>query len=227
MVDNSMNSKVSHKAVGQKIIADDIELKKLELQPDIRQAIIREAFKMFDTDGSCEIDAKEFKKLVKSLGLEMNNKKIKELMKKIDVNGSGTIDMEEFTAMMLSYQFNKESPVEAHLENAFNLYDKDQDGIISQEDLIKVSQELEDILAMEEANLLISFAKNLGKELKRDEKSNGISKEEFYNLLFKLGFLIEIKEDPNGNINTNMNNDKNNSHKNGDTNAVSFNSKIH
>jgi Ca2+-binding EF-hand superfamily protein len=222
MVDNSYNSKSSK--LEKKPAVDDIELKKLELQPDIRQAIIREAFKMFDADGSCEIDAKEFKKLVKSLGLEMNNKKIKELMKKIDVNGSGTIDMEEFTQMMLSYQFNKESPVEAHLENAFNLYDKDQDGIISQEDLIKVSQELEDILALEEANLLISFAKNLGKELKKEERvSNGITKEEFYNLLVKLGFLIEIKEDPNA-ININ----ERNSYKNGDTNAaVSNSSKIH
>jgi len=222
MVDNSYNSKSSK--LEKKPAVDDIELKKLELQPDIRQAIIREAFKMFDADGSCEIDAKELKKLVKSLGLEMNNKKIKELMKKIDVNGSGTIDMEEFTQMMLSYQFNKESPVEAHLENAFNLYDKDQDGIISQEDLIKVSQELEDILATEEANLLISFAKNLGKELKKEERaSNGITKEEFYNLLVKLGFLIEIKEDPNA-ININ----EKNSIRNGETNAaVSNSSKIH
>ena len=178
---------------------------------------------MFDADGSCEIDAKEFKKLVKSLGLEMNNKKIRELMKKIDVNGSGTIDMEEFTAMMNTYQFNKESPVEAHLENAFNLYDKDQDGIISQDDLIKVSQELEDIILMEDALLLISFAKNLGKELKNQEKANGITKEEFYNLLFKLGFLIETKDDVNLNINLN---DKN-SQKNGETNAVSFNSNLH
>lgn len=181
---------------------------------------------MFDTDGSCEIDAKEFKKLVKSLGLEMNNKKIKELMTKIDVNGSGTIDMEELTAMMLSYQFNKESPVEAHLKNAFNLYDKDQDGIISQDDLIKVSQELEDIMAMQDANLLISFAKNLGKEFKKELKSTGITKEEFYNLLVKLGFLIEIKEDQNVNVNTNRT-DINNNHKNGDTYAVSFNSRIH
>ena len=217
-----MNSKVSQKPFPKGYV-DDIELKKLELQSDIRQAIIREAFKMFDADGSCEIDAKEFKKLVKSLGLEMNNKKIRELMKKIDVNGSGTIDMEEFTAMMNTYQFNKESPVEAHLENAFNLYDKDQDGIISQDDLIKVSQELEDIILMEDALLLISFAKNLGKELKNQEKANGITKEEFYNLLFKLGFLIETKDDVNLNINLN---DKN-SQKNGETNAVSFNSNLH
>jgi Ca2+-binding EF-hand superfamily protein len=224
MVDNSYSSKLSQKPE-RKGFADDIELKKLELEPNIRQAIIREAFKMFDTDGSCEIDAKEFKKLVKSLGLEMNNKRIKDLMKRIDINGSGTIDMEEFTAMMLSYQFNKESPVEAHLENAFNLYDKDQNGIISQDDLLKVSQELEDILTMEEANLLISFAKNLGKELKQNEKSSGITKEEFYNLLVKLGFLVEMKEDPNNPQGGANNNDKN-SHK-GDTNAVSFNSKIH
>jgi len=43
------------------------KLKNLELSPDIRQTIIQEAFRMFDTDNSGEIDKKEFRKLVKSL----------------------------------------------------------------------------------------------------------------------------------------------------------------
>lgn len=79
--------------------------------------------------------------------------------------------MEEFTAMILSYQFNKESPVEAHLENNFNLYDKDQDSITSQDDLIKVSNSK--TIGIEEASLLISLAKYFGKELlKKEEKIN-------------------------------------------------------
>lgn len=61
MVDNSMNSWLSQK---ENKPLSDIELIKLELQPDIRQAIIRDGFKMFDTDGSSEIDVKQFKKLV-------------------------------------------------------------------------------------------------------------------------------------------------------------------
>ena len=128
-------------------------------------------------------------KLVKSLGLEMNNKKIKELIKNrskwIRNNRYG-----EFTAMMLSYQFNKESPVEAHLENAFNLYDKDQDGIISQDDLIKVSNELEDILGMEEASLLISLAKNFGKEYGLKYEKNRTNREKFSR---KANFIIKFR----------------------------------
>jgi len=169
------------------------KLKNLELSPDIRQTIIQEAFRMFDTDNSGEIDKKEFRKLVKSLGLELNNRKINELMKKIDTNNSGQIDMEEFTKMMLQYQFNKDSSIELHLDNAFNLYDKDQDGLISSDDLMKVSQELEDVLGKEEALLIVQLGKVLWKNANNEQQSNntGIDKYEFYNMLEQLGFLQE------------------------------------
>jgi len=163
---------------------------KVRLHKDIVEAIIREAFQMFDEDGSGEIDTREFRKVIKSLGFNLNNEKISELMKKIGKNHSGYIDLEEFTDMMLTYQINEESPVNLHLENTFNLYDKDQDGVISKEDLVQVSKEVEDIIGSEEASLIVAFTKILCKQFDREGNNPaGLNKDEFTLLLYNLGFL--------------------------------------
>lgn len=176
----------------EKVEDEDILKKNFMLHKDIVESLIKEAFQMFDEDGSGEIDAREFKKVIKSLGLNMNDENIKEIMKKIGKNHSGYIDLEEFTGMMLNHQINEQISVNEHLENTFTLYDKDQDGIISEQDLIRVSKEVEDILGSEEASLIISFTKLLYYQFKRIEnKNNGISKEEFFLLLYNLGFVEE------------------------------------
>lgn len=170
---------------------DEMMKKNFELNKDIIEAIIKEAFQSFDEDRSGEIDSREFKKLIKSLGYNWNNEKISEIMMKMDKNKSGFIEIDEFTNIMLTNQRFEDFPVKIHLENTFTLYDKDQDGIISIEDLIIVSKELEDILESQDASLIISFTKILSKELNREDKINGITKEEFILLLYNLGFIEE------------------------------------
>lgn len=135
--------------------------KDLELSDNIKSIIIKEAFRMFDSDQSGEIDKKEFRKLVQSLGLEVDIRKIDELMKQVDKNGSGNIDIEEFTEMMLNYQFNRQVSIVTHLSNTFSLYDKDEDGVISEDDLIKVGMELDELTSPDEALMLINLSKML------------------------------------------------------------------
>jgi centrin-1 len=50
---------------------------------------IREAFDLFDADGSGSIDAKELKVAMRALGFEPNKEEIKKLMADIDTDGSG------------------------------------------------------------------------------------------------------------------------------------------
>ena len=173
--------------------ADFIINKDVDLNKDIIEAFIREAFNMFDEDGSGEIDYKEFKKLIKSLGYNWSNEKIAEIIRQFDTNQNGLIEIEEFTDLMLTNLKNEDSSViKIHLENTFNLYDKDQDGIISIEDLINVSKDVEDILESEEASLIISFTKILCFQFKCcDRILNGINKDEFFLLLYNLGFIEE------------------------------------
>lgn len=61
---------------------------------------LREAFKLFDRDGSGEITASEIKSILGS-GKKMANESIfDEIIKEVDVNGDGVISFEEFKQMM-------------------------------------------------------------------------------------------------------------------------------
>jgi len=171
---------------------DDIMNMNFELNKDIIEAIVKEAFIMFDEDGSGRIDYREFKNVLKSLGYEMSSNKLYELMMKIDKSKSGSIDIEDFTEMMKENQTFDDSSIKLHLENTFNLYDKDQDGIISKEDFESVAKEVEDIFESEEASLIISFTKLMCRKFNKNDKNiKGITKEEFFHLLLNLGFIEE------------------------------------
>ena len=193
---NSIQKSSPQKQKIMSLLEDDTMTKELELNDHIKNVIIKEAFRMFDTDKSGEIDKKEFRKLVQSLGLEMNINKIDDLMKKVDKDGSGNIDIDEFTAMMMTFQFNSEQSILGHLAATFTLYDKDDDGIISEEDLLKVSMELEEMVTPDEVLLLIDLAHSLMTEKAvkggtiKDRKF-GIDKDEFINMLLKIHFLKE------------------------------------
>lgn len=190
-----MNKKSDKYLKMKSTLVEDVMFKNLELTNDIKIILIKEAFRMFDADESGYIDKKEFRKLIQSLGIEMNVKKIDELMRNVDKDGSGSIDIEEFTVMMLKYQFNQEIPISTHLDSAFNLYDKDGDGIISEEDLLKVALELDEDIKQDEALIIINLAKTLMTEIENnivsDEDTFGINKKEFVNLLLKTKFLTD------------------------------------
>ena len=55
---------------------------------------IKEAFDLFDTDGSGTIDPKELKAAMQSLGFEAKNQTIFQMISDLDKNSSGSIDFE-------------------------------------------------------------------------------------------------------------------------------------
>merc|ERR1712083_1086903 len=65
---------------------------------------IKEAFYLFDTDGSGEIDSKELKVAMRALGFEPKKEEIQKMISDVDNDGSGTIGYEEFLKMMTSVQ---------------------------------------------------------------------------------------------------------------------------
>merc|ERR1712110_441072 len=73
--------------------------KQKELSEEQKQEI-KEAFDLFDTDGSGEIDSKELKVAMRALGFEPKKEEIQKMISDVDDDGSGTIGYEEFLKMM-------------------------------------------------------------------------------------------------------------------------------
>lgn len=63
---------------------------------------IREAFDLFDTDGSGTIEVKELKVAMRALGFEPTKDQIKKMIQDLDRSGSGKIDFSEFLGLMTS-----------------------------------------------------------------------------------------------------------------------------
>merc|ERR1712179_193555 len=101
---------------------------KPELTEEQKQEI-REAFDLFDADGSGTIDAKELKVAMRALGFEPKKEEIKKLIAEIDKESTGTIDFNDFLTLMTHKMSEKDSREE--ILKAFRLFDDDETGKIS------------------------------------------------------------------------------------------------
>ncbi|XP_035283186.1 uncharacterized protein cetn4 isoform X1 [Anguilla rostrata] len=133
--------------------------KKAGPKPDLteeQKQEIREAFDLFDTDGSGTIDVKELKVAMRALGFEPKKEEIKKMIADIDKEGSGTIDFNDFLSMMTVKMSEKDSKEE--ILKAFRLFDDDGTGKISFKNLKRVAKELGENLTDEELQEMIDEA---------------------------------------------------------------------
>merc|ERR1711988_1554583 len=106
------------------------EQKKTALDDKEKQEI-KEAFALFDTDGSGNIDIKELTIAMKALGCEPKAGEIEKMIADVDDDGSGEIGYPEFLTMMTHKILNKD-PKDDMLK-AFRLFDDDQRHSLLQE----------------------------------------------------------------------------------------------
>ncbi|KAH8061465.1 hypothetical protein JL722_4089 [Aureococcus anophagefferens] len=112
--------------------------KKFELTEEQKQEI-REAFDLFDTDGSGTIDAKELKVAMRASASSPRRRKSKDDLGHRQ-GRLGTIDFSEFLEMMTAKMSEKDSREE--ILKAFRLFDDDETGKISFRNLKRVAREL-------------------------------------------------------------------------------------
>merc|ERR1712153_65435 len=90
---------------------------------------VREAFGLFDADASGEIDVRELKAAMRSLGFEVKNEELKKMVSDIDGDGNGTIDFAEFLAMMTGKMGEKDSREDIEKEEMQDMIAQaDRDG---------------------------------------------------------------------------------------------------
>lgn len=99
---------------------------------------LKEMFKMIDTDNSGQITFEELKDGLRRFGANLNETEIKDLMQAADFDNNGCIDYGEFIAATL--HLNKAGR-EDHLFAAFQYFDKDGSGYITQDELQQACEE--------------------------------------------------------------------------------------
>jgi centrin-1 len=140
---------------------------------------IREAFDLFDTDGSGTIDAKELKVAMRALGFEPKKEEVKKMIADVDTDGSGCIGFEDFLSLMTQKMLERDPREE--IIKAFRLFDDDETGKISFKNLKRVAKELGESITDEELQEMIDEA---------DRDGDGeVSEEEFFRIMKKSGLF--------------------------------------
>merc|ERR1719183_512206 len=89
---------------------------------------IREAFHLFDTDGSGTIDPRELKAAMQSLGFDSKNPTVYQMIAELDREVTGSIDFEDFLDAITTKLGDKET--REGIAKIFALFDDDKSGSI-------------------------------------------------------------------------------------------------
>eukprot|EP00921_Rhytidocystis_pertsovi_P009378 GHVQ01015086.1.p1 GENE.GHVQ01015086.1~~GHVQ01015086.1.p1 ORF type:complete len:201 (+),score=34.45 GHVQ01015086.1:231-833(+) len=129
---------------------------------------IKEAFDLFDTDKTGNIDYHELKVAMRALGFDVKKTQVQEIMKDYDKGNTGLIDFNDFSEIM-TQKISQRDPTE-EIMKAFKLFDDDQTGKISLKNLRRVARELGEQLSDDELQAMIDeFDKDLDGEIDEEE----------------------------------------------------------
>ena len=145
-----------------------------QILSDEKISEINETFKIFDKDKDGYITTKELGDIMKGLGQNPSEAELQNLINEVDIEDNGTIDLKEFIGLMAKKM--KEPENEEEIIEAFKVFDKDGNGLISSDELLHVMTSLGDNLTIEEVEELIKDA-----DL---DKDGYINYAEFVKLLF-------------------------------------------
>ncbi|KAL3846704.1 hypothetical protein ACJMK2_017672 [Sinanodonta woodiana] len=113
----------------------------------------KEAFSMFDKDGDGTITTKELGTVMRSMGQNPTEEELANMIDDVDVDGNGRIDFNEFVTMMVANM--KDIYSEEGLREAFRVFDRDGNGLISLAELQYVITNLGDKLTDAEVDEMI------------------------------------------------------------------------
>merc|ERR1712085_195477 len=124
---------------------------------------MKEAFDLFDNDGSGAISVNELTSAMKSLGFDVKHAVVFNMVEDLDADGSGEIEFSEFLEVMCA-----------------KLSDKDRNGTLEADDLSRVCKELGEDMSEEDVRECIQRC---------DLNGDGVvDLDDFYNVITKKTF---------------------------------------
>ena len=124
--------------------------------PEDKIAEYKEAFDMFDKDGSGTISVNEIVKIMKNFGYPIKKSEAQKMISDIDDNSDGEIDFEEFVTLMEKQTNTVEETEEELVLRAFKSFDKDHDGKITTYEFKYLLTQMGNKFSDEELNQLFS-----------------------------------------------------------------------
>ncbi|GBG86733.1 hypothetical protein CBR_g41798 [Chara braunii] len=115
----------------------------------------REAFCFFDRDRDGQIQTKEIGAVMRALGLNPTEADLSDIVDSAAANGKDSVDVNEFLSLMGK---NMKEESEDELKEAFKVFDKDQDGVISAGELRHVMSSLGERLGDDEIDEMLKEA---------------------------------------------------------------------
>nr|GLL20414.1 calmodulin-like protein 7 [Ipomoea trifida] len=106
---------------------------------------LKGVFATFDKNNDGFITKQELKESLRNIGIVMEDSEIAEMVAKVDENNDGLVDLDEFCELCNSFLGVEMAAGDEERENldddlreAFDVFDGDKDGLISEEELSRV-----------------------------------------------------------------------------------------
>jgi len=133
-----------------------IDLEEWQLTPE-QVAEFKEVFMLFDKDEDGVITFPEVIMVMKSLGQRPSDEELLEMVREVSEDKMyDTIEFNEYLQMMSKQQ--KKGLTQDILKDAFRIFDKDDDGLISVEELRKIMKNMGDKMTDQELDEMLDAA---------------------------------------------------------------------
>ena len=113
---------------------------------------------MFDKDGDGTITTKELGTVMKTLGQNATDAELSDMINEVDADGSGTIEFQEFLVLMARKM--KDADNEEELLEPFKVFDKENKGFITANELKEVLKNLGEKFGDDEVEDMIKDGDN-------------------------------------------------------------------
>nr|XP_018671647.1 calmodulin-related protein-like isoform X2 [Ciona intestinalis] len=139
--------------------------KRLQEQYDVRRVKgfsldeideFRQVFEFYDTGNSKTMNLSELEMALRALGYNPADDEIEEVTSLMEVDGDVTIDFSEFC--MIIEHMKELKGEDGDLRDAFAIIDRDYDGKVTKDDLLRLMMNHGEDLSLKEAHEMIKFA---------------------------------------------------------------------